>query len=232
MAAAPTFDIEDALRAGGEPGRAARQGEGDARSGVERVAGVDEAGRGPWAGPVVAAAVVLNPHCTPAGLRDSKTLTENRRRALAAALWKTARIGVGVAGVDEIDRLNIARATLLAMTRAVAGLPTPPHACIVDGVLKPRLPCPAYTVVKGDAKSLSIAAASIIAKTTRDRMMRELAREFPEYAWERNKGYGAPAHREALERFGVTPHHRRSFAPVRARLEDAGAPGLLAVNQS
>ncbi|HPE32396.1 MAG TPA: ribonuclease HII [Parvularculaceae bacterium] len=178
------------------------------------VAGVDEAGRGPWAGPVVAAAVILNPHCTPAGLRDSKTLSEQRRKELASALWKVARIGVGLASVEEIDHMNIAQATLMAMSRAVANLPAAPTICIVDGNLKPKLPCKAYTVVKGDAKSLSIAAASIIAKTTRDRMMRELAREFPQYAWEKNKGYGVEAHRHALETFGVTPHHRRSFSPV------------------
>ena len=190
------------------------------------VAGIDEAGRGPWAGPVVAAAVILNPHSTPAGLRDSKTLTEKRRRELASALWKTARIGVGVASVEEIDSINIAQATLLAMTRAAANLPSPPNVCIVDGNLKPKLPCRAYTVVKGDAKSFSIAAASIIAKTTRDRMMRELARDFPEYAWESNKGYGAPAHREALNAHGVTPHHRRSFAPIHNMLYADSNEGL------
>jgi ribonuclease HII len=178
------------------------------------VAGVDEAGRGPWAGPVVASAVILNQSCTPAGLRDSKTLTEKRRRELSAALWKCARIGVGVATVEEIDTMNILQASLLAMARAVADLPVRPSVALVDGNIKPKLRCPAYTVVKGDMKSMSIAAASIIAKTTRDRMMRELARDFPEYAWERNKGYGAPAHREALNSFGVTPHHRRSFAPI------------------
>ena len=189
------------------------------------VAGVDEAGRGPLAGPVVAAAVVLNPHCTPAGLRDSKTLTEKRRRDLSAALWKTARIGVGVSSVEEIDRLNILQASLLAMARAVANLPIAPKVCLVDGNIKPKLPCRAYTVVKGDAKSLSIAAASIIAKVTRDRMMLELARDFPEYAWEKNKGYGAKAHRDALQIFGVTPHHRRSFAPIHNMLyADSNAP--------
>jgi len=178
------------------------------------IAGIDEAGRGPWAGPVVAAAVILNPDCTPAGLRDSKTLTEKRRKLLAEALWKTARIGVGISSVEEIDRINIAQATLLAMTRATANLPSPPAVCLVDGNLKPKLSCPAYTVVKGDAKSFSIAAASIIAKTTRDRMMRELARYYPQYSWDANKGYGVAAHREALDAFGVTPHHRRSFAPI------------------
>ena len=178
------------------------------------VAGIDEAGRGPWAGPVVAAAVILNPNCTPAGIRDSKTLSETRRRDLSAALWKTARIGVGHADVREIDQLNIGRATMLAMTRAAANLPVPPSVCLVDGNQAPHLSCPAYTVIKGDGKSLSIAAASIIAKVVRDRMMRELSVEFPYYAWEKNKGYGVKAHREGLERHGVTPHHRRSFAPI------------------
>lgn len=194
MVQIPTFEIEDSL--GG------------------LVAGVDEAGRGPWAGPVVAAAVILNLHCTPAGIRDSKTLSEKRRKELAAALWKVARIGVGVASVEEIDSMNVGKATLTAMSRAVANLPAAPSACIIDGKLKPKLPCRAYTVIKGDAKSLSIAAASIIAKTTRDRMMRQLAREYPHYAWEKNKGYGVEEHRQALKAHGVTPHHRRSFAPI------------------
>lgn len=189
------------------------------RHGLWPVAGVDEAGRGPWAGPVVAAAVILNPHCTPSGIRDSKLLSEKRRTELAAALWKTARVGVGVASVAEIDRLNIAQATLLAMSRAAANLPVAPTVCIVDGVLKPRLSCPAYTVVGGDALSLSIGAASIIAKTARDRMMCELAVVFPAYGWDRNKGYGVDGHRDALRRHGVSPHHRRSFAPVRNLLQ-------------
>lgn len=185
------------------------------------VAGVDEAGRGPWAGPVVAAAVILCRNCTPAGLNDSKKLTAKRREELAGALWKCARIGIGTACVDEIDDLNIGQATLLAMSRAVANLPVPPSAAIVDGLWKPRLACPAYTVVKGDAKSLSIAAASIIAKTARDRMMRELAKTFPHYGWERNKGYGAKAHREGLENHGLTQHHRRSFAPMRHMIAES-----------
>ncbi|NWG72611.1 MAG: ribonuclease HII [Parvularculaceae bacterium] len=178
------------------------------------VAGIDEAGRGPWAGPVVAAAVILDPSTAPAGLRDSKTLSEKKRKELAAALWTSAQIGVGVASVEEIDRLNILQASLLAMTRAAANLPARPAVAIIDGAVKPKLRCRAYTVIGGDAKSLSIAAASIIAKTTRDRMMKELAREFPQYAWDRNKGYGVEEHRDALLRFGVTPHHRRSFAPI------------------
>lgn len=202
----PSFEIEDSI-----PGV---------------IAGIDEAGRGPLAGPVVAAAVVLDPATMPEGLRDSKTLTEKRRTELATALWKTSAIGVGVASVDEIDAQNILQATLLAMARAAASLPVRPAACIVDGNIKPKLRTPAYTVVKGDMKSFSIAAASIIAKTTRDRMMRELAREFPAYAWDKNKGYAAPAHREALERFGVTPHHRKSFAPIHNMLYADSCPDL------
>ncbi|GGC95595.1 ribonuclease HII [Aquisalinus flavus] len=197
----PTFDIERKL-----PGL---------------VCGIDEAGRGPWAGPVVAAAVILNPDCTPAGICDSKMLSPARRAELAHALWKTARIGVGIATVEEIDRINIAQATMLAMARAAATLPVPATTAIVDGNMKPKLSCPAYTVIKGDARSLSIAAASIIAKVTRDRMMLELARAYPWYGWESNKGYCAPVHRAGLERHGVTPHHRRSFAPIRAALGEA-----------
>lgn len=195
------------------------------------VAGVDEAGRGPWAGPVVAAAVVLDRNSTPEGLRDSKTLTEKRRRELAAMLWKSARIGVGVSSVEEIDTMNILRASLLAMARAVANLPIVPAIAIVDGCIKPKLSCPAYTVIKGDAKSLSIAAASIVAKTVRDRMMLELARDYPEYGWRSNKGYGAPAHRDALGRYGVTPHHRRSFAPIHNMLYEESSASLLSTSR-
>lgn len=202
----PTFDIENEL-----PGL---------------VAGIDEAGRGPWAGPVVAAAVILNRNCTPAGLKDSKKLTPKRRSELASALWKTARIGVGVATVEEIDQINILQATMLAMSRAAANLPVAPATCIVDGKVKPQLPCPAYVVVKGDAKSKSIAAASIVAKVTRDRMMLELARDYPHYGWDSNKGYGARAHRDGLDQFGVTPHHRRSFAPIKNMLYTDSDAGL------
>ena len=207
MPNAPTYEIEDEF-----PGI---------------VAGVDEAGRGPWAGPVVAAAVVLDRKTAPEGLRDSKTLTERRRRLLAADLWRTARIGVGVASVDEIDQMNILSASLLAMARAVANLPVRPAIALVDGNIKPKLNCRAYAVVGGDAKSMSIAAASIIAKTTRDRIMTELARDFPQYAWGSNKGYGAPAHRAALDRYGVTPHHRRSFAPIHNMLYVERADALI-----
>jgi ribonuclease HII len=207
MPQTPTYEIEDQF-----PGI---------------VAGVDEAGRGPWAGPVVAAAVILDRATAPDGLRDSKTLTEKRRRALAADLWKTAKIGVGVASVEEIDQMNILAASLLAMTRAVANLSVRPSIALVDGNIKPKLNCRAYTVVDGDAKSVSIAAASIIAKTTRDRMMTELHRDFPHYAWNSNKGYAAPAHREALQKFGVTPHHRRSFSPIHNMLYEECAGALI-----
>jgi len=178
------------------------------------VAGIDEAGRGPWAGPVVAAAVILNPDNIPEGLADSKTLTEKRREKLAPLIRECAMVGVGVASVAEIDDINILQATFLAMARAEAALATKPDVCIVDGSQKPKLKAKTQMVVKGDAKSLSIAAASIIAKTARDQMMRDLAVQHPFYEWEKNKGYGAPAHRLGLESHGVTPHHRKSFAPI------------------
>ena len=181
------------------------------------VAGIDEAGRGPWAGPVVAAAVVLDAGSVPVGVTDSKRLSRGRREALFAALRASARIGVGAASVAEIDRLNILEATLIAMRRAVDDLGVPPAHALVDGNRAPELSCPATAVVGGDARSLSIAAASIVAKVTRDRIMARLARRYPGFGWERNAGYGTPEHRAALARLGVTPHHRRSFAPI-ARL--------------
>ncbi len=194
------------------------------------IAGVDEVGRGPWAGPVVAAAVIL-PRNTETmailtGLDDSKRLSAKRREALAPLLWEHAEVGLGLATVEEVDEINILRASLLAMTRAVAALPRPPAIALIDGNKAPTLACPAHCVVKGDGKSLSIAAASIVAKVARDRMMAELASEFPAYGWERNAGYGTKTHRVALERFGVTPHHRKSFAPI-AKILGATAPRLL-----
>lgn len=178
------------------------------------IAGVDEAGRGPWAGPVVAAAVMLG-ETIPEGLNDSKKLTALRRAALVAPLRAHARVGVGVASVAEIDRLNILAATMLAMERAVAALPDPPRAILIDGNRAPQgLPAPAHTVVKGDARALSIAAASVIAKVTRDKIMCDLDDAFPDYGWARNKGYGTAEHRACLLRHGVTPHHRRSFKPI------------------
>ncbi len=182
------------------------------------VAGVDEAGRGPWAGPVIAAAVVLSPDRIPEGLDDSKKLTARARERLFDQITAVAQVGVGLASVEEIDQINILQATLRAMARAVEALPAPPTAAIVDGNQAPTLACPVRTVVKGDGKSLSIAAASIIAKVTRDRLMAALALDFPGFGWERNAGYGTAQHQQALENLGVTPHHRRSFAPVRKRI--------------
>jgi len=183
--------------------------------GALRVAGIDEVGRGPLAGPVTAAAVILDPTRIPAGLRDSKALTPARRAVLAAALAGCAEVSVAHASVAEIDRLNIVEATNLAMRRAVAGLPIPPDHLLVDGNRLPGgLPCAAEAVVKGDARCLSIAAASIAAKVARDRIMVDLAQQFPGYGWETNAGYGSKAHLAALVTLGVTPHHRRSFKPV------------------
>ncbi len=182
-------------------------------SGPGPVCGIDEAGRGPWAGPVVAAAVILAAPIE--GLDDSKRLSARRREALAGIIRAKAQVGVGVASVDEIDTLNVHRATLLAMERAVAALPMAPAFALVDGRFTPAgLACRARALIGGDARSASIAAASIIAKVTRDGMMVALAQQFPGYHWETNVGYGVPAHAEALERLGATPHHRRSFRPV------------------
>ena len=179
------------------------------------VAGVDEAGRGPWAGPVVAAAAILDYKQLPAGINDSKKLSAAKREVLYAQILATCQVGVGIASVAEIDTLNILGATTLAMRRAVEALPTLPSIALVDGNQPPLLPCKLQTVIGGDAKSLSIAAASIIAKVTRDRMMAALALEYPGYGFERHAGYGTAHHQKALAELGVTPHHRRSFAPIR-----------------
>ena len=185
------------------------------RQGALRVAGVDEVGRGPIAGPVTAAAVILDPGAIPEGLDDSKRLTQARREALLAALMGRAEVSVAHASVGEIDTINILRAAHLAMARAVAGLSRPPDHALIDGNALPAdLPCPAEALVKGDARCLSIAAASIAAKVTRDRIMVDLAQQFPGYGWERNMGYPSAEHRAALIRLGPTPHHRRSFRPV------------------
>lgn len=179
------------------------------------ICGVDEAGRGPWAGPVVAAAVVLDRGCIPPGLDDSKKLTPRRRAVLFDAIRAAASVGVGIASVEEIDALNILRANDLAMLRAIGALQPAPEAALIDGNrVPPGLPCRARALVGGDGRSLSIAAASIIAKVTRDRIMGELAGAHPGYGWERNMGYGTAEHRAALIRLGVTPHHRRSFRPI------------------
>ena len=180
------------------------------------VAGVDEAGRGPLAGPVVAAAVVFPPHCTVIrGLRDSKLLPPPRRLRLAGVVRARAlAVGVGAASVREIDRFNIRRASILAMRRALARLRVTPGLVLVDGLPCPELGCAHDAIIDGDAHCHSIAAASVIAKTVRDRLMELLARHHPSYAWESNKGYGTPDHLAALALHGFTAHHRRSFAPV------------------
>ena len=186
--------------------------------GLARIAGIDEVGRGPLAGPVTAAAVVLDPARIPDGLRDSKALTAARRETLAAELAEVAEVSIALASVEEIDRLNILQASLLAMERAVAGLRAVDF-CLIDGNKIPKgLQGKAEAIAKGDARSLSIAAASIVAKVARDAIMVDLAQQFPGYGWERNAGYPTPAHLQALLDLGVTPWHRRSFKPVHNRL--------------
>ena len=187
------------------------------RKGARLVCGIDEAGRGPWAGPVVAAAVVLDPKCIPHGLNDSKKLSEARREALFEPIMASARVGIGIAEVDRIDRDNILQATLWAMAQALDQIEGVALA-LVDGNRAPALPCPVQTIVEGDAKSLSIAAASIIAKVTRDRIMVGHDQAYPGYGFARHKGYGTALHQEALRRHGVTPLHRTSFAPIAALL--------------
>ncbi|MSP42159.1 MAG: ribonuclease HII [Alphaproteobacteria bacterium] len=189
-------------------------------------AGVDEAGRGPWAGPVVAAAVILDPRAIPPGLDDSKKLTARRREALFAQLRECARIGVGQASVEEIDAMNILNASMLAMSRAVQALPLVPSLALVDGNRAPRIACPVETLIGGDGRSLSISAASIIAKVTRDAIMHDLDTEFPGYGWKTNQGYGTRVHRVALSHLGPTPHHRRSFRPVHNMLCRDGSLSL------
>lgn len=188
------------------------------------VAGVDEVGRGPLAGPVYAAAVILDPARLPEGLDDSKKMSETRRdKAFNAIMTSALAVGIGVASVEEIDRINILAATMLAMRRAVDRLSVAPVHALIDGNKVPALPCPADAIVKGDSKVLSIAAASIIAKVTRDRVMSELDLAFPGYGWARNKGYGTADHMEALARLGPSVHHRTSFAPI-AQLRQAIDP--------
>jgi len=183
--------------------------------GAFRIAGVDEVGRGPLCGPVTAAAVILNPDDIPEGLNDSKKMTAKKRDALYDEILAKADCCIAHATVQEIDEINILRASHLAMTRAIAGLTKAPDHILIDGNMIPRgLTTSAQAVVKGDGRSLSIAAASIIAKVTRDRIMGDLAIEFPGYGWEKNAGYGTKQHLEALRALGVTPHHRRSFKPI------------------
>lgn len=190
-----------------------------------RVCGIDEAGRGPWAGPVIAAAVIWpSESCTfPADLNDSKKLSKNRRELLFQQISEQAYIGIGEASCEEIDRLNILHASLLAMQRAYTALGIAADMALIDGNRCPDLPCPAQPIIKGDARSPSIAAASILAKVTRDRIMTQLAEDYPQYGFERHAGYGTKAHQQALAQYGPSPHHRRSFAPIRAMLNGAAA---------
>ena len=188
------------------------------------IAGIDEAGRGPWAGPVVAGAVIfpqlnISEHLAKK-LDDSKKLSATKREELFKELHTCgALIGCGSASVEEIDRLNILQATFLAMRRAIENLPVVPSFAIIDGnKIPPDLPCPARSLVKGDALSLSVAAASIIAKVTRDRLMSDLAKEFPYYGWEKNAGYGTKAHQIGLAEHGICIHHRKSYAPIKKYL--------------
>jgi len=185
-----------------------------------RICGVDEAGRGPLAGPVMAAAVILDKKRIPKGLNDSKQLDEETREELFPRIMEMAvAVGVGEASVGEIDLVNIRQATHLAMARAVRALAVAAEFALVDGNDPPALPCRCDTLVEGDARSVSIAAASIIAKVTRDRLMARLHDEHPGYNWKSNKGYGTPEHYDGLRLHGVTIHHRRSFAPVRNLLQ-------------
>jgi ribonuclease HII len=183
------------------------------------VAGIDEAGRGPIAGPVVAAAVILPVRGIPRGIDDSKAMTAAEREKVMAKIERSSIVGVGVASVHEIDQINILQASLLAMRRAVMAMPVSPRAILVDGNKLPHhLPCPARAIIDGDALSRSVAAASIVAKVVRDRIMDALAQSYPGFGWEHNRGYSTPDHKDALNRLGVTPHHRRTFASVRIAL--------------
>ena len=198
----PDFTLEDKL----------------SKKGYSCIAGVDEVGRGSWAGPVVAAAVVFYikrwPNIIRIGLDDSKKLSPKRREGLFNIIQNNADVGIGLASVKEIDQINILRATFLAMDRALENVSITPNYILIDGDKVPPIKYQAEAIVKGDERSLSIAAASIIAKVTRDKLMIKLGLKFPGYAWEHNMGYGTKKHRVGLERFGVTDHHRKSYKPI------------------
>ena len=199
----PTFDLEAALM--------------DQYAGP--VAGIDEAGRGPWAGPVVVAAVILNPERIPEGLNDSKVLTPEAREDRYAEIIATSLVSVVIGPVKRIDRINILQASLWGMRAAYRGLGVPIGAALIDGNIIPRrFPAPARAIVGGDGLSLSVAAASIVAKVTRDRLMVKLSRRYRRYAWHNNKGYGTPEHAAAIKKHGVCTHHRRSFSPIERAL--------------
>jgi ribonuclease HII len=199
----PTFDLEAAMM--------------DQYQGP--VAGIDEAGRGPWAGPVVIAAVILNPDRIPEGLNDSKVLTPEARADRYEEIVATSLVSVIISPVKRIDRINILQASLWGMRAAYRGLGVPLGSALIDGNIVPRrFPCKARAVVSGDALSLSVAAASIVAKVTRDRLMVKLSRRYRRYAWDSNKGYGTREHAEAIKKHGVCIHHRRSFSPIERAL--------------
>lgn len=208
----PSFDLEAELM--------------DAYGGP--VVGIDEAGRGPWAGPVVVAAVILNPDRIPEGLNDSKLLTAEAREDRYQEIMATALVSVVVGNVRRIDRDNILQASLWGMRAAFRGLEVPAVAAIIDGNIVPkRFPCRrARAVVGGDGLSLSVAAASIVAKVTRDRLMVKLSRRYRRYGWESNKGYGTPEHAQAIKKHGVCTHHRRSFSPIERALNLLNGSGL------
>lgn len=189
-----------------------------------RVCGVDEAGRGPWAGPVVASAVIFHTPRAIRGCNDSKQLDRDMREKLYPRIHERCHVGIGIASVEEIDHLNIWGATALAMKRAVLALPFAPDVALVDGKVHPReFPCRTQTVVGGDGLSHSIAAASIIAKVTRDRIMREQALFYPQYGFDRHVGYGTRQHQQALKEHGPCPLHRTSFSSIRALLGEVAA---------
>jgi ribonuclease HII len=190
------------------------------------VAGIDEAGRGPWAGPVVVAAVILNPDRIPEGLKDSKLLTANAREDRYGEIVATACVAIAIGQVRRIDRDNILQASLWGMRVAFRGLQVPAAAALIDGNMVPkRFPGKARAVIGGDGISVSVAAASIVAKVTRDRIMVKLSRRYRRYGWENNKGYGTPEHARALEKHGVCTHHRRSFSPIERALRLAESRG-------
>jgi ribonuclease HII len=200
---APSFDLEAAMM--------------DRYRGP--VAGIDEAGRGPWAGPVVVAAVILDPDRIPEGLNDSKLMTPEAREDRYHAIIATSIVSVVIGPVKQIDRINILQASLWGMRAAYRRLGVPVGSALIDGNIVPkRFPCKARAVIGGDGLSLSVAAASIIAKVTRDRLMVKLSRRYRRYAWDSNKGYGTPEHAAAIKKHGVCTHHRRSFSPIERAL--------------
>lgn len=193
------------------------------------VAGIDEAGRGPWAGPVVVAAVILNPDRIPEGLNDSKLMTPEAREDRYAEIVATSCVAIAIGHVGRIDRDNILQASLWGMRVAYRALQVPVASALIDGHIVPRrFPCPASAIIGGDGLSLSVAAASIVAKVTRDRLMIKLSRRYRRYGWESNKGYGTPEHAAAIKKHGVCTHHRRSFSPIEEalRLLTQGADGI------